>query len=381
MSNNILFQLVCLFLVNFFLGQGQNNELMETYLKCRDTLGKPNWLCDPENKIYHQTADQINDLLWRLQTDVPCYCTYANDCYRYSDTRIQSGVVGAMIVTSRLQDNFEQTAQRIYNDAKLSTTNCSNGLLVVYAMDSKNLYTYRGELTEQTLDSARAVEIMKDAMKSLESQDYRYALPELLRKYISFLKGQTFDRQRTWEAMVGMVVAVVICGFAAAAALAIFFAYCCFKKRKTPVISQISTVQSMGYPQTKKDLIQRMKENRKNLLTTASGKKIPTKRLLAAQKLAIESSKSQNGKASLLPATEEPYYVISEPSTMYSTLPRDSPYPMTSPTPALTTYPESTVSQAYLEPSVSPPPEHEVQRRDLFVSDEDEKKSVTSNKK
>lgn len=370
------------------------NDLWETYTKCRDKLGRPNWLCDPYDKIYRQTADEINDLLWRLQTEVPCYCTFSNDCYRYgANMQIQSGVVGAMIVTTYLPDDFVQTAKRIYNDAQLASQNCSNGMLIVYAMEGKNLYTYRGELTEKTLDTSDAVKIMNQTMKDLESRDYRYALPELVRQYISYLKGQTYDRQRTWESMVGMVVAVVICAFVAAAALAIFVTSFCCKKRKTAVdymkSASIKSEKNMGT--TKAELVKQMKAKRKNLLTTRSGHRISPKRLLKAHNR-VTAKNQANGKASLLhpSSNEEPYYVISEPSTMYSTLPRDSPndlqrnpysrpYPITSSTPAVT-YPESTISQAYLEPSISPLPEVEVQRRDLFVTDEDEKKIETKPK-
>jgi len=139
-------------------------------------------------------------------------------------------------------------------------------------------------------------------------------------------------------------------------------------------------------------MVKQMKDKRKSLLTTRSGTKISPKRLLSAHKRVLAKSQANGGKAALLhpSSAEEPYYVISEPSTMYSTLPRDSPndmqkypysrpYPITSSTPAVT-YPESSISQAYLEPSISPPPEQEIQRRDLFVTDEDEKKVVAETK-
>uniref|UniRef100_A0A915L0F4 Uncharacterized protein n=1 Tax=Romanomermis culicivorax TaxID=13658 RepID=A0A915L0F4_ROMCU len=233
---NILL-LLCLWCSESQQQQQTNDNLWDAYQKCKNTLGKPNWLCDPNHRVDQGTTKELNDLLWKFQTEVPCYCKLSKDCYRYGNLTIMSGVVASMIVVDSFPPDYGKTIKRIYDDANLDVRGtCSNGLLVVVGYKTYEMFTYRGMLTGTSLTEQQAKDAMNRTALELQATDgaSRFALPMLLNDYIDHLKSGSYGRSRNWEAMVGMVVAALICAIAAAVALAIFFTSCCLKKKKKP---------------------------------------------------------------------------------------------------------------------------------------------------
>lgn len=387
--------------------------LWDTYASCRSKLGDPSWLCDPNGKISSkETVDRLDNLLWRLQTDVPCYCANGDDCYRYANVSIQSGVVGVLIVTTHLPTDAGEEAKRIYDDANLAASKtCDNGLLIVYAMDDQKLYVLRGNATQQTLFAAESDALLDRVTETLQTQDYKSALPALLEQYISRLQGNTYERQRNWETIVGVVVGAAIVAFAAAVIGGVCFARYCAKKKS---LSSPPPPPIFARKQEKvKAALRRVKRRQNRAIArhktrteksrTLSGRPVSPKRLASAKRRLFrkqnrrqrelfeqQQQQHQQQRALLTPSSgsEEQYYLISEPgSAIYAPYAAqatlragasggESPYATGTMRPSSTSgyqppailYPDS--QAVFNHP---PSPKRETQRRDFYVYDEESK--------
>jgi len=411
-ATSILF----LYLTNFVQSQQKDHshDLRNTYEKCQETLGNPSWLCDPDGKLKSKDAvASIDDWLWRLQTDVPCYCSDGQYCYRYSNISIQSGVVGLLIVTTYLPDNIDDVARDIYDDADLarSPTNCDNGLLIIYAADGQKIYAYRGNSTQQILLATDSDANLNRLTESLQNQDYRYALPTLLEQYVLHLQGRTYERQHTWEAIVGICVAVAIVAFAAAVIFGLCFARYCAKKKSLsrppppPLFREEEEKMKTALRRVKRRQNRALARHKARLdKTQPLGGQISPKRAASARRRLNRKQnrkqrkifdQQQQQRALLTPssASEEQYYLISEPpSTIYApyaaqTTMRaggnggtESPY-------ATGTLRPPSAGGGYQPPAIlypdsqavfnqQPSPKRETQRRDFYVYDEEENKEI-----
>lgn len=172
------------------LANGQSlydpDNLWEAYEKCGKSAMLTNLggLCDPHSRLDARGLSDVRAELAKFR-DVSCVCAKASDCTK-------SGVVAATFILDHLPSTVNFTARRVFYDVPLeSGSGCSNGLMVVYGQNDRDIYTFRGQSTQQRLSHDEAIGYMGHAVDRIRANPAQEdpALAELLANYRRELNG------------------------------------------------------------------------------------------------------------------------------------------------------------------------------------------------
>ncbi|KAI1708238.1 modulator of levamisole receptor-1 domain-containing protein [Ditylenchus destructor] len=224
----ILIRLFVVFLLLQISRSGSDaTSVFEDYEECRDReqFGlKLSLICDPDHSLQKSTLRSLDSLLRDLQNKITCEC--ANHCNRGEG--LTDKYVGLLLVTTTAKihggeekgESLNQSAKRVFEDAKLGDDECSNGLLIIYVKDQQKLATYRGN------------------GRFKEGDEDTSALSFLLSSYENESQGENGAAQKgeSWAPIIGLTVALVviliILALLCALCMVKLCGYCC--KRGSP---------------------------------------------------------------------------------------------------------------------------------------------------
>uniref|UniRef100_A0A915DMC1 Uncharacterized protein n=1 Tax=Ditylenchus dipsaci TaxID=166011 RepID=A0A915DMC1_9BILA len=209
-------------------------SVFEDYEECRDRekFGLDlSLICDPDHKLQRATLRSLDSLLRDLQNKITCECE--NQCERGEG--LTNKYVGLLLVTTTAKidagaESLNQSARKVYEDAKLGDSECSNGLLIIYIKDQQKLATYRGNGRFAQLDEKDMARLHELATKapSGENTDDSVALQFLLSNHEDEANNQqNVQRAESWAPIIGLTVALVIILIILALLLALLLAKIC----------------------------------------------------------------------------------------------------------------------------------------------------------
>uniref|UniRef100_A0A914BVY5 Uncharacterized protein n=1 Tax=Acrobeloides nanus TaxID=290746 RepID=A0A914BVY5_9BILA len=208
-------------LAGIFVLQGTIADVYSDYEKCRneENFGQPTGalVCDYGHTLNNQTIAKLESLLEELQKKITCECPQG--CNR--------SYTGLLHVTSTeaIKESgvpLNDTAKKIFEDAKLSDHKCENGLLIIYNRDTQQLATYRGEKKFAQLDSDQVHKLI--AKTHNQSDTTALETPE--EQPLSMERSEV-QRSDVWPSMLGLVVALVLFLVIVAVLLAFLLARFC----------------------------------------------------------------------------------------------------------------------------------------------------------
>jgi len=138
-----------------------SSSILDTFTRCRgdESFGNSTFVCDPDHNLPDSVVSELDNLLNVLQDKVKCDCE--NKCFRGEG--LTDKYIALMLITNTTEvdksggkDALKETTKRVYENAKLGSDECDNGLIILYIKDQKKLAVYRGKdrftlLTDQDM--------------------------------------------------------------------------------------------------------------------------------------------------------------------------------------------------------------------------------------
>lgn len=254
-----------------------------------------------------------------------------------------------------LPDDVDSVAERIYSDANLSSSGaasypdsdaeqsddedgtdaCDNGLLLIYAVETRSLFFYPGSSLAGVFDH------LQTHKRRIEPK----ALPSYLEAMLAILQRRTPDSlaiQRTsparvgwsgWEVVVGMIGAVIIVSITAAAILAVVLTGCFRVKRKgPPYVDELEacrryekeckewTKRARHLAKQRAKIMRAMQKPNWAAKVEAARRRLNERKSSSVVPLgsAAEPTDVVGGPTGDQPQPTFPYYIVSEPSSVYN---------------------------------------------------------------
>lgn len=97
------------FIASIELAAAQSNPIWDVYQNCKNSRFASNFthVCDPNNFLANLTKSHVNQLLWDLQTETPCYCEKFEQCQVDPNFPVSISFKGLLIVTDKIEQRSD----------------------------------------------------------------------------------------------------------------------------------------------------------------------------------------------------------------------------------------------------------------------------------
>lgn len=178
--------------------------------KC-NRRGVKSWVCDPDGVISYTTANIIEAIVQDISTGTSPYIlapcgALGNQGYQVALAIMQKINIASTVTPADAARTF---AQSLHDAWGVGFAECNNGVLMLLAVDDRQVYISTGEGAQRAMSDAQAAVIIDRMKPALRAGDYDVAVERAVREIGMALAGATFKEPHDWVGTV-VVVGVVV---------------------------------------------------------------------------------------------------------------------------------------------------------------------------
>lgn len=160
--------------------------------------GVTSWMCDPDNVVAYNTANVVEAILQDIQAGKSPYALAPCGALGKQGFQVAVALLRKMQTDAEPSDAAKSFAKELHGRWGVGLRECNNGVLLLLAVEDRQVYISTGSGARKALSDAQASIIIDRMKPALRAGDYDQAVERAVREVGLTLAGAKFAEPIDW---------------------------------------------------------------------------------------------------------------------------------------------------------------------------------------